>query len=99
MAVFARPVFVAGILVGDARAHYKGEIERFHGALASLAEIVAFLILGLTIGLHTLPDSGALGIGLALAVLLTVVVRPLLVGLLLLPVRLAWGESGCSCSP
>jgi potassium/hydrogen antiporter len=85
-------VFVAGILAGDARAPYKGEIERFHGALASLAEIVAFLILGLTVGLHTLPDSGALGIGLTLAVLLTVVVRPLLVGLLLLPVRLAWGE-------
>jgi potassium/hydrogen antiporter len=85
-------VFIAGILAGDARAPYKGEIERFHAALASLAEIVAFLVLGLTIGLHTLPDSGALGIGLALAVLLTVVVRPLLVGLLLLPVRLAWGE-------
>jgi cell volume regulation protein A len=85
-------VFVAGILAGDARAPYKGEIERFHAALASLAEIVAFLVLGLTVGLHTLPDSGALGVGLILAVLLTVVVRPLLVGLLLLPVRLAWGE-------
>jgi cell volume regulation protein A len=85
-------VFIAGILVGDIRAPYKGEIERFHAALASLAEIVVFLVLGLTVGLHTLPDSGALGIGLALAVLLTVVVRPLLVGLLLLPVRLAWGE-------
>ena len=85
-------VFVAGILVGDARAPYKGEIERFHGALASLAEIVAFLILGLTVGLHSLPDSGALGIGLILAVVLTLVVRPVLVGLLLLPVRLAWGE-------
>ena len=85
-------VFIAGILAGDARAPYKGEIERFHGALASLAEIVAFLVLGLTVGLHTLPDSGALGIGLTLAVLLTVVVRPLLVGLLLLPVRLTWGE-------
>jgi len=57
-------VFVAGILVGDVRAPYKGEIERFHGALASLSEIVAFLVLGLTVGLHTLPDSGALGIGL-----------------------------------
>jgi len=85
-------VFIAGILAGDARAPYKGEIERFHGARASLAEIVAFLVLGLTVGLHTLPDSGALGIGLTLAVLLTVVVRPLLVGLLLLPVRLTWGE-------
>ena len=85
-------VFIAGILAGDARAPYKGEIERFHAALASLAEIVAFIVLGLTVGLHTLPDSGALGIGLTLAVLLTIVVRPLLVGLLLLPVRLAWGE-------
>ena len=85
-------VFIAGILVGDARAPYKGEIERFHAALASLAEIVAFIVLGLTVGLHTLPDGGAWVIGLTLAVLLTFVVRPLLVGLLLLPVRLAWGE-------
>jgi potassium/hydrogen antiporter len=85
-------VFIAGILAGDARAPYKGEIERFHAALASLAEIVAFIVLGLTVGLHTLPDGGAWGIGLTLAVLLTFVVRPLLVGLLLLPVRLAWGE-------
>ena len=85
-------VFVAGILAGDARAPYKGEIERFHAALASLAEIVAFIVLGLTVGLHTLPDGGAWGVGLTLAVLLTFVVRPLLVGLLLLPVRLAWGE-------
>lgn len=85
-------VFIAGILAGDARAPYKGEIERFHAALASLAEIVAFIVLGLTVGLHTLPDSGALGIGLALAVLLTFAVRPLLVGLLLLAVRLAWAE-------
>jgi cell volume regulation protein A len=64
-------VFIAGILAGDARAPYKGEIERFHGALASLAEIVAFLVLGLAVGLHRLPDVGGLWIGLALAVLLT----------------------------
>jgi cell volume regulation protein A len=85
-------VFIAGIIAGDARAPYKGEIERFHAALASLAEIVAFIVLGLTVGLHTLPDGGAWGIGLGLALLLTFVVRPLLVGLLLAPVRLTWGE-------
>jgi cell volume regulation protein A len=33
-----------------------------------------------------------LGIGLALAVLLTLVVRPLVVGVLLLPIRPGWGE-------
>jgi potassium/hydrogen antiporter len=85
-------VFVAGIITGDARAPYKGEIERFHAALASLAEIVAFIVLGFTIGPHTLPDRGALGIGLALAVLLILVVRPLVVGVLLLPIRLEWRE-------
>src|SRR5581483_5404101 len=40
-------VFVAGLLVGSARVPYKGEIERFHTSLASLAEIVVFVALGL----------------------------------------------------
>jgi cell volume regulation protein A len=85
-------VFVAGILLGDERAPYKGEIERFHSALASLAEIIAFILLGLTIRLNDLPNEGALVIGLVLAVLLTFVVRPVLVGLLLWPVDLRPGE-------
>jgi cell volume regulation protein A len=85
-------VFVAGILLGDERAPYKGEIERFQSALASLAEIVAFVLLGLTIHLSDLPDGGALLIGLVLAVLLVLVVRPVLVGLLLWPVDLRRGE-------
>jgi cell volume regulation protein A len=85
-------VFVAGILVGDIRAPYKAEIERFHSSLASLAEIVAFAMLGLTVSLAGLAHGNAWLIGLALAVLLAVVVRPLLVGLLLVPVRLDRGE-------
>src|SRR5438034_572322 len=32
-------VFVAGIVIGDARAPYKREIEHFHSAVASLGEI------------------------------------------------------------
>ena len=47
-------VFVAGILIGDERAPYQREIVRFHSALASLGEIVAFIMLGLTIRLHDL---------------------------------------------
>ena len=35
-------VFIAGIILGDIRAPYKGEIERFHSSQASLGEIVAF---------------------------------------------------------
>jgi potassium/hydrogen antiporter len=85
-------VFIAGILVGDLRAPYKAEIERFHSSLASLAEIVAFTMLGLTVSLHRLATGNAWLIGLGVALLLTLVVRPVLVGLLLLPVRLRTGE-------
>nr|MDQ2709665.1 cation:proton antiporter [Actinomycetota bacterium] len=85
-------VFVAGILVGDVRAPYKAEIERFHSSLASLAEIVAFALLGLTVSLTRLMESSTLLTGLALAMLLALVIRPVLVGLLLLPVKLSGGE-------
>ena len=85
-------VFIAGVLIGDERAPYKGEIAHFHSALASLAEIVAFVMLGLTIRLYALPRGGAWLIGLALAALLAFVIRPLLVGALLWPVRLRPSE-------
>jgi cell volume regulation protein A len=85
-------VFVTGIVIGDERAPYKGEIRRFHSSLASLAEIVAFILLGLTVRLRDLPDGNAWAIGLVLAVLLAFVIRPLLVGLLTLPIKLKRGE-------
>jgi cell volume regulation protein A len=85
-------VFIAGIVVGDLRAPYKADVERFSASLASLGEIIAFTILGLTVSLRSLVDGDALWVGLAIAVLLTFVVRPLLVGVLLLPVRLRPGE-------
>ncbi|HTK66879.1 MAG TPA: cation:proton antiporter [Pseudonocardia sp.] len=85
-------VFVAGILVGDIRAPYKADIERFHSSLASLAEIVAFAMLGLTVSLAKLAEGGAWIAGLVLAVLLALVIRPALVGLLLLPLKLDAGE-------
>ena len=85
-------VFIAGILVGDLRAPYKAEIERFHSSVASLAEIIAFAMLGLTVSLNDLATGDAWLVGLGLALLLTLIVRPAMVGLLLLPVRLNPGE-------
>ncbi|MCZ2402182.1 cation:proton antiporter [Paenarthrobacter sp. Z7-10] len=85
-------VFLAGIIVGDARAPYKREIERFVSGFASISEIVAFAVLGLSVSLRELLVSGALWTGLALAALLILVVRPVLVGALLWPVRLHRGE-------
>ena len=42
-------VFVAGILIGDASYPHREAVERFQTSLASLAEIVVFVALGLTV--------------------------------------------------
>ena len=76
-------VFVAGILIGDARAPYKREIEHFHSGLSSLAEIVAFVVLGLTVDLGVLAAPDVWVPGVALAAVLTIVIRPPVVGPLL----------------
>src|SRR5436190_19837873 len=47
-------VFIAGLVVGDTRAPYKVEVERFHKSLASLGEIAVFTVLGLTVQLSVL---------------------------------------------
>jgi cell volume regulation protein A len=85
-------VFVAGVVVGDVRAPYKREIERFHSALASLGEIVAFVVLGLTVDLGELGRADVWVPGVVVAVALAVVIRPAVVGLCLLPVALSRGE-------
>lgn len=81
-------VFVAGIVLGDERAPYKREIERFHAALASLSEIVAFIILGFTVNLDEIARPDVWIPGLTLGAALAFIVRPTLVGLCLIPARL-----------
>jgi potassium/hydrogen antiporter len=85
-------VFIAGVMVGDQRAPYKREIEQFAGALAGLAEIVAFIVLGLSVNLGGIVRDDRLWVAVGLAVLLILVVRPLVVGLVLLPIGLTRGE-------
>ncbi len=85
-------VFVAGLFVGDERAPRKGEIERFHTSLASLAEIVVFTTLGLTIEIGKLGEGNAWLDGLLLAVILAFVARPIVVWPLLLRSGLRRGE-------
>ncbi|MBN9605814.1 MAG: cation:proton antiporter [Actinomycetales bacterium] len=87
-------VFIAGILLGDLRAPYKRDIARFVGSVGSLAEIVAFTVLGLTIQLDVVVQPRILLTGLAIAGLLIFVIRPVLVGLVSLPIRIGWGERG-----
>ena len=85
-------VFIAGIVLGDVRAPFKREIERFHSALAGLGEIVAFVALGVTVDLKELTHANVWGTGLVLAAALILVVRPVLVGLCLIPVNLDRNE-------
>ena len=85
-------VYIAGILVGDADVPMKRGIERFHTSLASLAEIVVFAALGLSVDLTALGENRRWLDGLILALVLAVVARPLAVGPLLVPARLRPAE-------
>jgi cell volume regulation protein A len=85
-------VFIAGILIGDVRAPFRREIDTFAAGLAGVAEIVVFVLLGLSVQLRDVFQPSTLIAGLAIAGLLIFVIRPVLVGLATLPIRLTRGE-------
>jgi cell volume regulation protein A len=85
-------VFVAGVVLGDAAMPRKGEIESFHSSLAGLAEIAVFIALGLTITVGDLDTAHIWTDGIAIALILAIVARPLAVFPLLLPARLTVQE-------
>lgn len=84
-------VFIAGLAVGDARLPHKREIERFQSASASLAELVVFVALGLTIGIGSLGWETWLD-GAILALVLALVARPIVTTLTLWPADLSRRE-------
>jgi cell volume regulation protein A len=77
--------------VGDVTAPFKDQIDAFQDALSTIAEIVVFVALGLTISLSGL-DAVRWAQGLAVTAFVALVARPLVVGALLAPVRLRPGE-------
>jgi cell volume regulation protein A len=81
-------VFIAGLMLGDLEMPYKRQIRRFHTALASLAEIVVFVALGLTVHPSQLFEHGVWLDALILAVALAFFARPLALAPLLAPLRL-----------
>ncbi len=85
-------VYIAGILIGDTDMPEKRPIERFHTSLASLAEIVVFVALGLTVNVSQLSEENIWLDGLVLAVALAFIARPLGLAPLLAPLRLRTGE-------
>jgi cell volume regulation protein A len=85
-------VFIAGLVLGDLDLPFKRQVRRFHMALASLAEIVVFVALGLTVNVDQLFEENIWLDGLLLAVALAFIARPLGLAPLLAPLRLRTGE-------
>ena len=84
-------VFIGGLVLGDTRTPYKAEIERFHGALAVLAEIAVFVVLGLVVRIDSLTLDVCVD-GIALVLALAVLVRPPIVLAALAPFSFSRGE-------
>ena len=78
-------VYVAGVVLGNGPLPYRGSLLRVHDALAWLAQVAMFLVLGLLVFPSRLLDVA--WIGLALALFLAIVARPVMVALCLLPFR------------
>lgn len=78
-------VYIAAVILGDGELPYRAGILRVHDALAWLAQIAMFLMLGLLLFPSRMIDVALPGI--ILAVFLTFVARPLVAAVGLLPFR------------
>ena len=85
-------VFIAGLALSGVDLPFKAQIGTFHKSLASLAEIVVFVGLGLTVSVADLRHENVWLDGLVLALILAFIARPLAIAPLLGPLRLRMGE-------
>jgi len=85
-------VYVAALMLGNRHLPYRAGILRVHDALAWLAQITMFLVLGLLAVPGLLAASGWMGV--ALGLVLALLARPLVVALCLLPFKFEKRETG-----
>src|SRR3954463_6840054 len=78
-------VYLAGLLLGNGPLPYRTGLLRVHDALAWLSQVGMFLVLGLLVYPSRLLDAAEVGLGIAL--LLAIVIRPLVVAVCLTPFR------------
>ncbi|HYD30880.1 MAG TPA: potassium/proton antiporter [Azospirillaceae bacterium] len=84
-------VYVAGLVAGNVRLRGAESLKRFHAGLTWLAQIVMFVLLGLlATPAHFVP---LIPVAVALAMVLTLLARPLAVWLCLLPFRYSTRET------
>lgn len=85
-------VYATALVLGNSDLPYRSGLTRVHESLAWLSQIALFLMLGLLVfPSHLLPVAG---VGLAAALFLAFVARPLAVLLCLLPLRFPTREIG-----
>jgi len=83
-------VYLAGIVIGNRPTRAHNSVVAFLDAATWLAQIVMFVLLGLLVGPRRLV--GSVGPGLAVALTLMLVARPLAVVICLAPFRFPWRE-------
>jgi potassium/hydrogen antiporter len=83
-------VYLTGIVLGNGPLPYRAGLFRIFDALAWLAQIGMFLLLGLLVYPSRLAEMVELGLGIAL--LLAILIRPTVVAICLAPFRYPWPE-------
>lgn len=78
-------VYIAGVIVGNAKLVYRKEINTFMNGLTWLFQIIMFLTLGLLVNPHEMIDIAA--VALLIGLFMIVVARPVSVFACLLPFR------------
>ncbi len=78
-------VYIAGVIVGNARLTYRKEINTFMNGMTWLFQIIMFLTLGLLVNPHEMIDVAA--VALLIGLFMIIVARPVSVFLCLLPFR------------
>jgi cell volume regulation protein A len=83
--------YLTGVMLGAGKLPHAVGIRRVHDALGWLSQVVMFLLLGLLVFPSQLLRVAVSG--LALALFLAIVARPLMVTLCMLPFRYHWRET------
>ena len=80
-------VYNAGLVVGNHKIVHKRTVVAFFDGITWLVQIIMFIMLGLLVDLRLLLQPSALLLGVATAILMTFIARPVAVQLCMLPFR------------
>lgn len=85
-------VYLCGILLGNTKLSQKRYLVHFFDVLTDVSQVIIFFLLGLLVTPSELPGLVLPALGIML--FLTLVARPAVVTVLLLPFRARWGQIG-----